>query len=246
MLLTLLCLLGLHNISSNGNLRTPGEDEDSGSGFGGTGRLIAPGSGSGLGGTGIRPFLGYETETAPSQNQPISEVRILLHPEAGIMPLASAISMPSDSIAPPMEHPIPRSINIEFNDPLMEGAGGIHITEAIQRDVDVSARTVNSNTIRPSASQPTTSVADNRITTSNTDEANTEAADLSWARLADALKQNPARNTETGDSQESTVETQDRADRPQGIQRPVLPPLQRVRPVQRAGLLPPPIRPLRI
>lgn len=123
----LICLL-LLNFSSSGVIRQPGDDEDSGSGLGGTGRLQVPGSESGLGGTGVRPFLGYEAGAATDNP---AEVAILLRPEPHMVPLSAAVSIPADASLPELNKPVPRNINVMNADRLTLDSGAIHITEAI-------------------------------------------------------------------------------------------------------------------
>ncbi len=245
-----LLLLGIYSFNSSGIICTPGEDEDAGSGFGGTGREMLPGSGSGLGGTGIRPFLGYEPVPDSASTETVGEIRIMLQPEPGIPPLLTAASVPQTTAPATLERPIPRSIDVLIHDPLMEGSGSIHISEAIQRDIDISARTMNIDTMKQGA--PGSLVNADISPAANTQENEAPPATnntvVNWTTLTAALAENPRETTVSADEEQSEAqqEIQGRANRPQNIQRPVLPALQRVRPIQRAGLLPPPIRPLRL
>ena len=73
---------------------------------------------------------------------------------------------------------------------------------------------------------------------------------VSWASLVEQMEQQPEWDsnalsdiTDIVNSEEVTAESMQR---PERIQRPALPPVQSVRPIQRAGLLPPRVRPLKL
>ena len=77
------------------------------------------------------------------------------------------------------------------------------------------------------------------------------ASELNWSSLAALLGQDKSNsqasaqdNTSLGRSAHESEMESNRIHRPERIARPSLPPVQRVRPLQRPGLLPPRIRPL--
>lgn len=259
----LLCLLLLLNFTSSGVIRPVGDDEDSGSGIGGTGRLLVPGSESGLGGTGVRPFLGYAPGAATDRP---AEVAILLNPGPDTKPLSADVSIPADASLPALDKPLPRSIEVMAQRQLTRDSGAIHIAEAVQRDIDsnalltyrvspdTTANAVDLDEGRSEASRDSAvSVAENASKNALPQHADSAAPDtgtsITWSRLANSLTpQNQTAGTllaaDNNDSKD--VDDGDKVARPDTMQRPVLPPLQRVRPIQRAGLLPPPVRPLRL
>lgn len=70
----------------------------------------------------------------------------------------------------------------------------------------------------------------------------TEEDTVSWDELAGFLAETAA--SEANEREAATSKANARRTRPEHLQRPELPPLQRVRPIQRAAVLPPRIKPL--
>lgn len=70
----------------------------------------------------------------------------------------------------------------------------------------------------------------------------TDENTVSWDELAEFLAETAASDAEERDA--ATGEANARRTRPERLQRPELPPVQRVRPLQRAAVLPPRIKPL--
>jgi hypothetical protein len=236
-LAVLLCLLLLLNFSSTGIVRNGGDDEDGGSGIGGTGRQAIPGSEGGIGGTGIKPFLGY---SAQEDSQGISEVRILLRPEADLKPVIADLAIPHDSEPPKLTSPLPRRFEVSRPEQITRDSGAIDIAEAIQLDIDANALMIESGS----------AYLETRTSPAESHAANT-GLPLSWGSLAKSMERASRQsidslNAGVVNAAETEIGGDQRASRPDRIQRPLLPPLQRVRPIQRAGLLPPPVRPLRL
>lgn len=233
----LLCLLLLLNFTSTGIVRSGDGDEDGGSGIGGTGRQAVPGSEGGIGGTGFKPFLGY---SAQKDSPGISEVRILLRPEANLKPVIGDLAIPRDSEPPKLASPLPRRFEVARPEQITRDSGAIDIAEAIQRDMDANALMIESSS----------AYLESQSSTAESNDADTDRP-LSWGSLARSMEHVSSQSTDSAsaeaiDSSGAEISGDQRASRPDRIQRPVLPPLQRVRPIQRAGLLPPPVRPLRL
>lgn len=236
-LAVLLCLLLVLNFTSSGIVSSGGGDEDGGSGFGGTGRQAVPGSEGGIGGTGIKPFLGYSTQQGSAD---IGEVHILLRPEADLKPVIADLAIPRDAEPPKLAAPLARKFEVARPEQITRNSGAIDIAEAIQRDIDANALMIESSS----------SYLENRTSAAELNDADTSLP-LSWGSLAKSMGQVSRQSIDSPDAEAVNANDREnssdqRASRPDRIQRPVLPPLQRVRPIQRAGLLPPPVRPLRL
>ena len=257
----LLCALAL-SFGSNGVVKNG--DEDDGSGLGGTGRMLAPGGESGLGGTGFKPYLGMSDS---------GSLRIVDTAAAAIEPLVADISIPADARQPVLVAPVESPFEIAASSAITTDSSAIHIAEAIQRDADTNVLLMTRGkidnhsgivveqavvpdfgrlqenadiTARTPESESQAHAENQKLGNAASAEANQddEDHDLSWNALLGALRNQP-QSSQTTESVAS-YGTEARIARPERVQRPVLPPVQRVRPIQRAGLLPPPIRPLRL
>ena len=257
----LLCALAL-SFGSNGVVKNG--DEDDGSGLGGTGRMLAPGGESGLGGTGFKPYLGMSDS---------GSLRIVDTAAAAIEPLVADISIPADASQPVLVAPVESPFEIAASSAITTDSSAIHIAEAIQRDADTNVLLMTRGkidnhsgivveqavvpdfgrlqenadiTARTPESESQAHAENQKLGNAASAEANQddEDHDLSWNALLGALRNQP-QSSQTTESVAS-YGTEARIARPERVQRPVLPPVQRVRPIQRAGLLPPPIRPLRL
>lgn len=224
LLLVSLLILGT---SSSGTLR--GGDEDTGSGFGGTGRNLLPGSESGLGGTGFRPILGLN-ETG--------ELKILSGSSPDVENIEAAINTAVTMIEkhPPLDLAVAVTAPVAVvNSDYLEArdSSEVSITSIIQRELNINA--ISMNALRSAA-------ASNPASEQQAAEQVTDRQP-SWQQLARYLLDEehlPAtENTLHTDAGETR-----RVQRPDRLQRPELPPLQRVRPIQRAAVLPPRIKPL--
>jgi hypothetical protein len=263
--LLLVLLLSLLTYSSNGIIR--GGDDDEGSGLGGTGRslndFIEPGAGSGLGGTGFRPYLGINTNS----DSKTAELVIITRPLLGAdrdsdsrLPTAIAAShsgtqLPQAQDARRINSPVETPARVADPDTFTRDSSAIRIEESMQWELDQQALILETRqnllTEKPPALDEAAKQAQldaNSVSGAVDTSAGTEQGDtISWASLVQQLGDDPGTEAailaENSDTQATTAET---ILRPERIQRPALPPVQRIRPVQRAGLLPPRIRPLQL
>ncbi|MCI5107593.1 MAG: hypothetical protein MRY76_12825 [Pseudomonadales bacterium] len=247
-LAALLCAL-LLNLGSSGNIRQGGDDE--GSGLGGTGRLPVPGSESGLGGTGLKPFLGSRSETADTA--PI-EVEVFYAPESRKLALTQALELDIPVSREVEFAPLESPVQIAAASSFSRDSAAIDINEQIQRDLDSNALAflqLKNELVAGHSSADLEAATDQQSETgavineaSHSPAVATET-DLAWQAVASFFSQN---SDEDQDNGVAGLETgSDRIERPDRVQRPELPPMQRIRPsVQRAGILPPRVKPLRL
>ena len=252
-------------------------DENEGSGIGGTGRTVVPGSESGLGGTGFRPYLGSSTDDGSAQPE------LVLREDATIPSIAVPIAVPIAALVeqntaasiPAPEMPIPRVIELVTPSEVTSSSAPISIVEQIQHDLDrdifllqqaaeYRAEELEGYVDSPFLPLPghESASADQSGTNTGTDAGRTDtaspgaastvtASELNWSSLAALLGQAKSNsqasaqdNTSLGRSAHESEMESNRIHRPERIARPSLPPVQRIRPLQRPGLLPPRIRPL--
>lgn len=247
-------LLSMITYNSNGVIR--GGDEDNGSGLGGTGRTLnnSEPTGSGFGGTGFRPFIGFSEQNEGSA----SEIELVLSARQDSESVANSIlgDREFESSAPLLSQPIEHELVVADPDEATKDSAPLSIAEAIQWEVDTqivsletSRQLLAFNDIETSQEQQSqtensasasSESAPERASFENQavqDENRTPA--ITWAALAQHLNANEV--SQAVENEEDAV-----AERPERFQRPILPPVQRVQPVQRAGLLPPRIRPLKL
>lgn len=264
--LLLVLILSLLTYSSNGIIRG-GDDDDEGSGLGGTGRslndFIEPGAGSGLGGTGFRPYLGINTNSDSKSAELVIITRPLLSADrdsysglpTAIAASHSGIQLPQAQDTRRINSPVETPVRVADPETFTRDSSAIRIEESMQWELDQQAFILESRqnllTEKPSAFDETAKQAQlgaNSVPGAADTSADTEqAGTISWASLVQQLSDDPGTEAtilaENSDTQATTADTMQR---PERIQRPALPPVQRVRPVQRAGLLPPRIRPLQL
>ena len=262
-LLAALCL-ALLNLQSSGFVRYgAGGEEDEGSGIGGTGRHLIPGSDSGLGGTGYRPFIGYEKQPEENEsNAPtdriadIPELVIYHDPDKQNLAVSNSVAREWPVAQAVIEPPLPAPATVAIQDDYVQDSSPILIGEQIQRDLESDALFYKQlESSLASSEQGTESLGHDAIRTEAGGREPTDVAALqhnrdqiSWQTLARFLtdtgqmdeQSDPSFAALASDNEESIQRTQ----RPDRLQRPELPPMQRVRPVQRAGVLPPRIKPL--
>ncbi|GAB5500013.1 MAG: hypothetical protein PsegKO_23240 [Pseudohongiellaceae bacterium] len=256
------------NVSSSG---TTGGD-DTGSGIGGTGRMAEPGSG--LGGTGLKPFLGFDANTATGPEQQSRDIAILPPGTDRKLALTETLVLDIPAQRDIERAPLPSPAQVAATKSFTRDSSAISITEQIQREIDSNAlyfNRLNAGTSPGSAKtgtqretpQPdsdkhdpvqqelltvaTETADDDKDLVAAEDNAATPASvdgspeSVSWTSLASYLaEQQP---TAGNDTPEDSAQTP-RLERPERVVRPELPPIQRVRPVQRAAVLPPRIKPL--
>ncbi len=256
-------LLLLTSVYFLGNLQPAVGDRrsgDEGSGVGGTGILELPGSG--LGGSGMRPFLGFD-QRIPSEVIVVREPALpsdtmmstAFATESGIErvldklePATQAVTQKiTQAATPKMNEPVGRRIE-GFLQPNLsslitngsaESASSLSILESIENGTEqinvllaISAGELG---------MPEAVIAKDEI----------EPASVRWVDIANWLNATALAEQGKTVEQPATVakNTKDgvaiaEVTRATALRRPQLPPLQRARPLQRATILPPRVRPL--
>ena len=261
-----LLILALLNVASTGVVRSGGDDD--GSGIGGTGRMLVPGGGSGLGGTGLKPFVSVndvgniEILSSPSQSARsiASSLDFEIEPRipVSVAPIASPVLLTDrdlisrDSLAINISEELQRSLDRNALAFIVE-------TTLPDRPIVVAMTQSHRNSTElPSNAYPTEDAVTNQGTqtipeladSSNEESANQHTAELDWISLSRYLLANSggaaAESAQDGDPASGTAAPQSdtRLQRPVRIQRPEIPPIQRYRPIRRAAILPPRIKPL--
>lgn len=242
-------------------------DENEGSGIGGTGRATLPGGESGLGGTGFRPYLGSNANNGISPVQP----ELVLQEDSTLTPIAALLEHPAPASIPAPEMPIPRIVELVSPAEHTRNSAPISIAEQIQHELDrdvvllqqaaeYRAEELEGFVDSPFLPLPRQEPAKGGLSEKTSVESDSGSedsgsinavSDLNWSQLAVSLANANVGNqaAATGDkdpmpSANGLDGGSDRIERPERMARPSLPPVQRVRPLQRPGLLPPRIRPL--
>lgn len=257
--LLLLLLFALVQFSSNGVVRHGGEDE--GSGIGGTGRTLPTTGEGGIGGTGLKPYLTINDA---------QEIQIRRDPSQRDTAAIKAVPRPLPAVATNVL-PVPRVATVIRESEITLDSSAIDISEAIQLDLDSNALLVTTlqnelttsaaTTVSPvtvDSADPSTELQApdtdvNAVVASTENDVQPETGIKSWADLARILNQSKPEAPQT-DTSSSTTELANlnysadsaRLTRPERIQRPELPPIQRVSPLSRTAILPPRIKPLRL
>ena len=257
----LLLALVLTNLPSTGIIRG-GDDDNEGSGIGGTGRLLTPGGESGLGGTGFKPFIGLNED---------QEIQILNSPALRELAVADTVALNIEPEQPVDSKPIASLIAISSVSSFTTDSSAINISEQIQRRVDsnilaleqlrISLEPVVANQFIDTAlagkaefdDKPV--VGHNQPLIENDDSKFSIQQQPSWEALASYLTSNSSQSSGGSDASQLATqltssdynhEAEVRQARPERIHRPQLPPVQRARPIQRSAILPPRIKPLRL
>lgn len=263
--LVAMLLLALLNFSSSGIVR--GGDDD-GSGIGGTGRLAAPGGDSGLGGTGFKPFLGMndnnqleimrdptQREAALTQSLDLAiapSIPVEISVVASLVTVTSDSALTRDSSAISITEAIQHSIDIN-------ALSWQRLSRQIAAGEGVAASSFGRIATLPKAGPGAASVPDNRLIPAHrADAVSADTIDLAvleqapqepitWSAVIRYLSHQLDSGTpEAGREMATNRAPGDaaRLTRPERIRRPELPPLQRIRPIQRAAILPPRVKPL--
>ncbi|MDF1765711.1 MAG: hypothetical protein P1V29_04945 [Gammaproteobacteria bacterium] len=232
---------------------------DEGSGVGGTGRL--PG---GIGGTGLRPFITLQTleptitETLTETLTETTEITVSQETRAATLAASAAHSSKPKSKDSPIETRImaeaTRSATLVQSS--IEGfslprpytsatlGGEANITTSLSIDEHIAATLKDNNSV---LAQNALALA---LAPDNANEADSQTSEaLDWNDLSRwlAQRQLAGQSLEAGaDSEAEPDSAPSDAATVSMLQRPQLPPLQRARPIQRAALLPPRIRPLKL
>jgi len=254
---------------SLGTVRGGGDDGDGGSGMGGTGKSGEFG-GSGFGGTGApSPFFGL-LDTDPSGADTDNEPQHLEAPQP-----SSLVGIEETAVAvyeAPIHSPARASTNNVQDSLVTDSTRSVPLTDAIQESLDnhLLAEDVPSSLAQPLTSPDLANDAANRpearlafgaaepiaiesaptsneevisATARSVESQREEQEPLTSQSLQQLAEANAPANTTDEDSNSQSV---DRSNLPERIQRPELPPFQRVTPVQRPTLMPPRVQPMRI
>lgn len=210
-------------------------------------------------GTGVTPYVAMDSDLS---------VQIIRSAYSDVPPLVANVTLPSDALRPQLHSAISPIAIVAIADTQRNESGSISIEEAIQRDLDENALLMRrqieylSSNSEGSLTTNTTVLAKNELDLSESldshnaesvswiDQVDLEAEEgssVSWSTLMQSLEESDnldSSNLSPAFLSSNENESSNRLQRPEGTQRPVLPPTQLVRPIQRAGLLPPPIRPL--
>ncbi|PCJ28439.1 MAG: hypothetical protein COA96_00930 [SAR86 cluster bacterium] len=259
----------LVNNPSTGIIR--GGDDD-GSGVGGTGRSLNPG-GSGLGGTGLKPFIGLSIEneiqilnSIEQQGSAISEsIRADFEPSRTIIPtpiepqfaLATNSTTPRNSSAIPIDESIQRSAdeNALYFQQLQQLSTRQNF---VGYYLESTSKPGEFKTINTELNHNITDNIYDTISILNSSQASTTATlapatndnQVTWGSVLRFLAKNVKNPAQLVNPvlEEIIVKADgsDSALRPVRVARPELPPVQRLRPMQRPSILPPRIQPFRL
>lgn len=247
-------------IGGTGRMAVPGSE----SGFGGTGRKPFLGLRTDASDA-EKPVTEIEIHSAPAlRPQAIASSvqldipaarEIELPPVEAPVQVASAAQFTRDSSAIDISEQIQRDLDsnaLAFQQ--LRSAVSNYVSGASELDTGAEAENSVANEAVMVA-DASTQLADNTDAAQLAQEANTAKPELrdevSWDAVASFFARNA--DSQAGDAARSNVQDAsfaaddaDRLSRPDRIQRPELPPVQRVRPVQRAAILPPRVKPLRL
>jgi hypothetical protein len=275
-MLIALCVFLLTLAITTGSLGTVGgggDDGDGGSGMGGTGKSGEFG-GSGFGGTGApSPFFGLIDPEPADANSPdetahqetpqpsglfgVEETTIAIYEAPTNIPVITpnrnvqADDAVADVVTPPAQLTENLQVPLDIN-PLTEEIPTRLAQPSPPVDLTNDATSSNGPESRLAFSTADQVNTDQMLT--RTEETLSEAAGSteSLREESESIKPEPLQqlaeanapaNTSDGDA---SSETLDRSNLPERIQRPELPPFQRITPVQRPTLLPPRVQPMRI
>ena len=256
-------LLLLTSVYFLGNLQPAVGDRrsgDEGSGVGGTGILELPGSG--LGGSGMRPFLGFD-QRIPSE---VIVVREPALPRDTMMSTAIATESGIERVLDKLE-PATQAVTQKITQaatPKMNEPDGRRIEGFLQPNLSSlitngSAESASSLSILESIENGTEqinvllaiSAGEHGMPEAGIDKDEIEPASVRWVDIANWLNATVLAEQGKTVEQPATVakNTKDgvaiaEVTRATALRRPQLPPLQRARPLQRATILPPRVRPL--
>ena len=256
-------LLLLTSVYFLGNLQPAVGDRrsgDEGSGVGGTGILELPGSG--LGGSGMRPFLGFD-QRIPSE---VIVVREPALPRDTMMSTAIATESGIERVLDKLE-PATQAVTQKITQaatPKMNEPDGRRIEGFLQPNLSSlitngSAESASSLSILESIENGTEqinallaiSAGELGMPEAGINKDEIEPASVRWVDIANWLNATALAEQGKTVEQPATVakNTNDgmaiaEVTRATALRRPQLPPLQRARPLQRATILPPRVRPL--
>lgn len=242
---------------SLGKVHSNGDGGDGGSGMGGTGKSGDFG-GSGFGGTGgPSPFFTSIETADEAQNPSTDSTAAPLTPA----PLITAAQEPQPSVttANPetlrervMEAIDDNPLRIETDAAIAQGSRDEDSTPRPDQQV-APMQLVTRPEARPSVPAP----AQSPVNTQKPAPAQQQIAEAESKPALAPLEQEPeeletttqlaeTHSVKMDTEQEEAEEARERNGLPERIQRPELPPFQRIRPIERPALLPPRVQPMRI
>lgn len=223
-----------------------GGSDDEGSGIGGTGRTGEFG-GSGLGGTGAPSPLVTHNET-PTETETETESQTTPSPTS-ILALSPVIDLRIDTRIPDR---VKSEILQELNTNIEQRA--LQLSESNTEVPQPAAELVEPRIIEPiqlvEASEATTrDVAPNQLAESVSNiaiDTTQELLEIPPVLIEPAVTVENQQLAEGTSSEPENIMEAQRLEMPERIQRPDLPPIQRVRPVERISIMPPRAQPMRI
>lgn len=260
-------LLLLTSVYFLGNLQPAVGDRrsgDEGSGVGGTGILELPGSG--LGGSGMRPFLGFD-QRIPSEVIVVREPALPLDTmmstaiatESGIERVLDKLEPATQAVTQAVTQKITQAATPKMNEPDGRRIEGFLQPNLSSLITNGSAESASSLSILESIENGTEqinvllaiSAGELGMPEAGIDKDEIEPASVRWVDIANWLNATALAEQGKTVEQPATVakNTNDgmaiaEVTRATALRRPQLPPLQRARPLQRATILPPRVRPL--
>ncbi len=260
-------LLLLTSVYFLGNLQPAVGDRrsgDEGSGVGGTGILELPGSG--LGGSGMRPFLGFD-QRIPSEVIVVREPALprdtmmstAIATESGIERVLDKLEPTTQAVTQAVTQKITQAATPKMNEPDGRRIEGFLQPNLSSLITNGSAESASSLSILESIENGTEqinvllaiSAGELGMPEAGIDKDEIEPASVRWVDIANWLNATALAEQGKTVEQPATVakNTKDgvaiaEVTRATALRRPQLPPLQRARPLQRATILPPRVRPL--
>lgn len=271
LLLAILLFLAtlLITTGSLGKVRSGGDGGDGGSGMGGTGKTGEFG-GSGFGGTGgPSPFFTStdSTSTDSEEQQKTPQFRIPTHDQSAPVIIAQDPQVDGSISAESPNELSERVIEAIDSNPLIEETR-IEIaqsSEQTESTLETAAQDRTDLQLVELQSSPEQSKLDSLQRPQNPFEDSdsiiesqqperqiaTLPAEKENSDLSKSLRENEQQVAETisvklDTEQQTSDQTRDRDGLPERIQRPDLPPFQRIRPIERPALMPPRVQPMRI
>ena len=260
-------LLLLTSVYFLGNLQPAVGDRrsgDEGSGVGGTGILELPGSG--LGGSGMRPFLGFD-QRIPSEVIVVREPALprdtmmstAIATESGIERVLDKLEPATQAVTQAVTQKITQAATSKMNEPEGRRIEGFLQPNSSSLITNGSAESASSLSILESIENGTEqinvllaiSAGELGMPEAGINKDEIEPASVRWVDIANWLNATALAEQGKTVEQPATVakNTNDgmaiaEVTRATALRRPQLPPLQRARPLQRATILPPRVRPL--
>ncbi len=196
---------------------------------------VLPAAESNLQGTGFTPYLGQDSS---------SSLQIIRSAYSDVPALTANTSLPADALQPSLLKPLSPLAVVVHESARTLDSSDITIAESIQRDLDRNAllmRQQNENMEDEEKDEYTNAASENP----EENQQITSAVNIdSWSKLMQSVTASSNQSMAVHSSESTPpVSSKTRFQRPEGTQRPLLPPTQISRPIQRAGLLPPPVRP---